>query len=273
MKKMTPKQGFTLIELLVVISIIAILMAVMMPALGKAREVAKNVICRSNIKGIGTASLLWSEDNENWVLPALWDRGNSEGDSLLLPYLGDAEAGSKVMLCPAVPAKYAGKTYEELGLEKDVAGLANGGNYYNSYGYNMKLCAPTSQCPGSYDKSNDDGSTWGKDGVWYKKHGNCKLFSIRKPSTTIMFAESIVYLSYPEYYTKAMANPAFSDPAARGRRHNPKKRRVGSDDVEYCGNMNIAWMDGSVSEEPDDMDIRSDDGRTYNINGNYWYGK
>jgi len=265
-------EGFTLIELLVVISIIAVLMSIMMPALGKARDVAKNAICRSNIKNLGTASLLWTEDNDKWALPALWDR-DYNGQTILKPYLGDADTGDKVMLCPSVPAKYAGKTYDELNLTNDVAGLAlNGKNYYNSYGYNFKLCSDTNQCPGTLDKNNDNNTQWGVDAVWYDTHGNCKLFSVRKPSTTIMFGDSIMYLSYPEFYTKPMLNPAFKDPAARGRRHNSKKRHVGTSDTELCGKMNIAWVDGSVSPEPDDLDVISADGRKYNISGKYWYG-
>jgi prepilin-type processing-associated H-X9-DG protein len=87
-----------------------------------------------------------------------------------------------------------------------------------------------------------------------------------------MFAESILYLSYPEYYTKPMLNPAFNDPSERGRRHNVKSRKVGSNSTETCGEMNITWCDGSVSIEPDDMDSLSDDGRRWEINGSYWYG-
>jgi prepilin-type N-terminal cleavage/methylation domain-containing protein len=236
----THKKAFTLIELLVVISIIAVLMAIMMPALNKARQIAKNTICRSNMKNLGMASIMWSQDNDDWTLPALWDRGNSSGDTLLRPYLGDADTGDDVMLCPAVPKKYAGKTYGELNLTADVTGLASSGNYYNSYGYNHALCGKTSRCPGNYDGANDDGSGWGKGNVWYKTHGNCKIFTIRKPATTIMFGESILYLSAPWFYEKSMINPEFRDPAARGRRHNVKKRRIGSRSTELCGEMNIA---------------------------------
>ncbi len=269
-------KGFTLIELLVVISIIAVLMSIMMPALGKAREVAKNAICRSNIRGIGMAAHLWSEDNDKWALPALWDRGNNDGDSLLKGYLGDAETGDKVMLCPSVSAKYAGKTYEEIGLTQDVQGLwgLKGTNFYNSYGYNSSLCTYTTQCPGTFDSGNQSGTDqWGKNNVWFYKHGNCKLFTVRKPSTTIMFADSIMYLSAVGFYTKPMLNPVFRDPAARGRRHYPKKRRVGSSDYELCGRMNIAWVDGSVSPEPEDIDVLSADGRKYDMSSKYWNGK
>jgi prepilin-type N-terminal cleavage/methylation domain-containing protein len=55
-------KGFTLIELLVVIAIIALLTAIMLPALGKAREQAKRVACGSNQKQIYTAMNLYSAD-------------------------------------------------------------------------------------------------------------------------------------------------------------------------------------------------------------------
>ncbi len=57
------RKAFTLIELLVVISIIALLMAIMMPALGKAKEAAKRVICGSNQKQLAEAVYTYSTEN------------------------------------------------------------------------------------------------------------------------------------------------------------------------------------------------------------------
>jgi prepilin-type N-terminal cleavage/methylation domain-containing protein len=58
-------HGFTLIELLVVISIIAILMAILMPALGKVRQQAVGLVCRTQFKDIGTSVRLYMQDNDD----------------------------------------------------------------------------------------------------------------------------------------------------------------------------------------------------------------
>lgn len=56
------KKGFTLIELLVVIAIIAMLLAILMPALSKVKKIAQRVICGTNLKGLGTANVVYAND-------------------------------------------------------------------------------------------------------------------------------------------------------------------------------------------------------------------
>ena len=81
------KKGFTLIELLVVIAIIALLLSVIMPSLNKAKEAARSVVCRNNLRQFGIGFQTYYLENDNKALV-------SEGAEIFWfiqigPYLGD----------------------------------------------------------------------------------------------------------------------------------------------------------------------------------------
>jgi prepilin-type N-terminal cleavage/methylation domain-containing protein/prepilin-type processing-associated H-X9-DG protein len=66
------QHAFTLIELLVVIAIISLLVSVLLPSLGKAKDLAKEVMCSSSLRNVGMAVLMYSTDNDGFVPPVNW---------------------------------------------------------------------------------------------------------------------------------------------------------------------------------------------------------
>ena len=67
---MRRNRGFTLVELLVVIAIIALLIAILLPSLARARELAKRTVCGTQLKAVGGAATMYANDNAgSWMIP------------------------------------------------------------------------------------------------------------------------------------------------------------------------------------------------------------
>ncbi len=140
---MRHKRGFTLIELLVVIAIIALLVGILLPALGQARAMARRVRCATNLSGIGSALSLYESDfgttptlaggrspgNQGSEPSAQTSRSNlwsNERDSIVQSYwlLADRDrafVSERMFECPADGGYRARESDDEYGFDDERA--------------------------------------------------------------------------------------------------------------------------------------------------------
>jgi prepilin-type N-terminal cleavage/methylation domain-containing protein/prepilin-type processing-associated H-X9-DG protein len=160
------RRSFTLIELLVVIAIIGILAALLMPALGRAKEAGRATACLSNLRQIGVALQIYVQENNN-RLPVMRDRpigtnapatnGPPSVDLVLSNELGNV----KVLRCPSDREQI----YEQTGSSYSWNSLLNGQNADRLEVFNMEF-GPT-QIPVMFDKEAFHKARGPKKGVNY----------------------------------------------------------------------------------------------------------
>ncbi len=162
-RRCLPAPAFTLIELLVVVAIIALLISILLPALGGARAQAKQLLCNTNLRSIGQAATFYGEANRGWICRGEYSQPGQPPmhfASVILPYLGydvpknlwnpnnqtkfrEECAKVKQFQCSAhpIPAQYLDYVvnsfpfpYTQRNINSDVSGGGPAGKNYRSEG-------------------------------------------------------------------------------------------------------------------------------------------
>lgn len=246
---MRKHKGFTLIELLVVISIIAILLAILIPALGKAREKVKEVSCKSNLKNVGLALAMYLDAYER-KLP---NTGSANGFLWL-----DATG--------------------EVFRPTNVTSSAYWGVWYYDYLKNTKIfgCPSMQRAPEGliYNYSGQDPAKVIQHAAYGLNHHS--RARARNTNTVFRQAEFIFCTDHAEPRPECGTDDGFHNNDTPGAMNLTSYRQGGSrsqtyrqifrhnirraDPYETGGRANILWLDGHVTslEETtgDDVEFR-----------------
>jgi prepilin-type N-terminal cleavage/methylation domain-containing protein len=141
------RRGFTLIELLVVVAIIAVLIAILLPSLGRARDQSKTVRCASNMRNVYQASTIYATENSGWFLPAYFASGSTtnniwSGDNTMGPIFGyrynpgSSQTGIRLQIGKMLDCPSVDHTWIDLATTKDVN---NQTPWEYDYQYNQNL--------------------------------------------------------------------------------------------------------------------------------------
>ena len=229
-------KAFTLIEILVVISVIALLMAILVPVLTAARSRTQGLVCKSNLRQLLLASIGYATENDGFYVPAARDMWDSSGlhrwhgvrDALDEPF--EASRG------PLVGYLAEGQVKEcptKVGFAKGQDWSTNFEQGCGGYGYNMTYIGSRIwQC--GINSAQDWKETYAR---------TTRMTEVAGPGKTLMFADTAIAndgISLIEY---SFAEPPF---AVSNGQAVTSFYMSPSIHFRHRGRANIAWADSHI---------------------------
>lgn len=254
-------KGFTLIELLVVISIIALLVGILLPALGAARRTAQRSKCLSNIRQVATANYAYGSSNDDYYTPYLspWFRDLSAWEHRLQSNPGDPTGSGKtgywwssllidggylgtreVWVCPSFEADLIDFLDPDKTTFSDKLSELNDGRgspRWNQvhYGYNAYFLGSSIPLrpsnPGNFSSSGADFKDYARRPARFDQ--------IRSSSDTIMAADARNYQDELTAFGGKTAGIGYLFPS-----YDPPTQQAGYADARHASSINVAWGDG-----------------------------
>lgn len=233
------RRAFTLLEALVAVAVVALLVGVLVPTLGAARDASRGASCAATVRQLSVANAAFALDHAGRSVPAAADfrenlrrwHGEREAPSdrfdpargPLTPYLGSAATSEGVRACPAFGPTLASLRESGAGFESGAGGFGYNGAFVGAH------------------------RVEGLPGRWAVKDDRvgARRDRFRRPAETVEFADA-AFASDDGLIEYSFVEPSVHPHAPGAGRPDP------SIHFRHRGHASVAWLDGHVTRRERD---------------------